>query len=60
MGIGVVQSGISRRLFWLVKDELEKKRKSLKKVVFNSCVMTVGRSVTTNKALIVKYWFAKD
>lgn len=55
----VIQSGILR-LFWLVKDELEEKRKLLKMVVFNSSVMTVGRSVTTNKALIVKYWFAKD
>lgn len=39
---------------------MEEKRKLLKMVVFNSSVMTVGRSVTTNKALIVKYWFAKD
>lgn len=43
-----------------MKDELEKKRKPLKTVVFDSCFMTVGRSVRTNKALIVKYWFAKD
>lgn len=49
-----------RRLFWLAKDELEEKRKPLKMVIFNSCVMTVGRNVTNNKVLIVKYWFAKD
>lgn len=56
----VIPSGILRRLFWFVTDELEMKRKPLKMVAFNSCVMTVGRCVTTNKALIVKYWFAED
>lgn len=50
----VIQSGILRRLFWLAKDELEKKRKPLKMVIFNSRVMTVERNVTTNKVLIVK------
>lgn len=43
-----------------MKDELEKKRNPLEMAVFNRCVMTVGRSATTNKALIVKYWFATD
>lgn len=52
----VIQSGILRRLFWLEKDELEKKKKKkLKTAVFNSCVTTVERSVTTNEALIEKY-----
>lgn len=39
---------------------MEKKRKPLKMAVFNRRGMTVGRSVTTNETLIVKYWFAKD
>ena len=55
-----IQSGILRRLFWLVKDEWEKKRKPLKMAVFNRRGVTVGRSVTTNETLIVKYWFDKD
>lgn len=56
----VIQSGILRSLFWLAKDELENKRKPLKMVIFNSCVITVGKSVTTSKVLIIKYRFAED
>lgn len=39
-----------RRMNWR-----RKKKKTLKTAVFNSCVTTVERSVTTNEALIEKY-----